>query len=151
MTGEAPSFRGVNMRLPQLAAALAILGIAACDSATSPGPSSADLDGRWGGAWNGNPGGSSLNLTLSTAGSSVSGSGQKCGVGALCSPGTVTVRGSHQSRFGPFSLVLTGAGGFVATYTGGFAGPDQIRGTWTERGASYTAVLNRCSPTTFCW
>ena len=139
------------MRLPRLVAALASLSLAACDAATSPGPSSNDLDGRWGWEWNGNPGGASVNLTLSTAGSSVTGTGQKCGAGPYCTPGAVTVSGRHEPGFGPFSLTLTAAGGFVATYTGEFVGSDQLRGTWTEGGRSGTTVLNRCSPSTFCF
>jgi len=134
------------MRLARLLTGLALAGLVACESASSPkGPSLGDLDGQWGWTFNGNPGGAYMTLTLATAGTGVSGNGEVCGVGAFCNPGAVTVSGQHASVFGPFTLTLSGAGRWVATYAGEFVGKDQVQGTWTQGSQSNTVTLDRCS------
>jgi hypothetical protein len=126
------------------------LGLVAC--ATEPQlPSAGDLDGQWGWEWNGNPGGSSINISLSTAGTSVSGTGQVCGVGPLCEPGAVTITGRRASHVGPFTLTMTGSGNWSARYTGHFEGLDRMSGTWSRGGDSVTVALNRCGKASLCW
>jgi hypothetical protein len=136
------------MRLATLFLPIALLGNAGCESATSP--SSNNLDGKWGALFNGNPGGSSINLTLTTARSLVSGSGAVCGIGPACSPGTVSVTGRHVPGLGAFSLVLSGGGHSIA-YTGQFKGPDTLVGTWAEGSSAVTVTLGRCGASSFCW
>ena len=139
------------MRRSLLAAGTLLLTLVACEPTTAPGgPPSGDLDGRWGWQLNGNPGGSYITLTLATAGSSVNGTGGVCGIGGNCTPGPVTVSGTHTPTFGPFTLTLRGAGGWVATYAGSFVGAEQLQGTWTQGSQSHTVTLVRCTPTSFC-
>lgn len=139
------------MRPVSLLAGLVLLTLAACDSATSPGqPPAGDLDGSWGAEWNGNPGGASISLSLSTAGEHVSGTGEICGIGPYCAPGPVQVTGQRVSTFGPFSLTIRGDGGWVATYSGRLVGHDQLRGTLRQATSSHTLTLNRCGATSFC-
>ena len=139
------------MRLVQLLAALALSGLDACESASSPtGPPTGDLEGAWGWTGNGNPGGSWLTITLSTAGSVVTGTGVICGIGPHCNPGPVTITGLHIPEFGPFTLIIKGGGSYGATYAGQFVGFNELRGTWTEGSQSYPLIVSRCTPTTFC-
>lgn len=133
---------------------LSVLGLAAlagCESTSPPtDPSSGDLDGHWGWQYNGNPGGAFMVLTLSTAGTSVSGTGGVCGIGPDCNPGSVTVTGAHAPPFGPFTLTLRGAAGYVATYAGQFVGTDTLRGTWNVGSQTGSVIFGRCTPTSFC-
>jgi hypothetical protein len=139
------------MRLIRVLATISLAGLAACESTSSPGgPSSGDLDGQWGWQWNGNPGGSYMSLTLSTAGTSVTGTGGVCGIGPNCSPGSVTITGEHVPGFGPFTLTIKGGGGYGATYAGQFKGKDQLEGTWTEGSQSNSVIFNRCTSSSFC-
>jgi hypothetical protein len=136
------------MRLANALLPIALLGIAACDNTTSP--PSGDLDGKWGWVLNGNPGGSSINLSLVTAGPNVAGAGQVCGAGAFCGPGPVSVAGQHVPGFGTFSLTLNGGGRSIA-YSGQFKGRDTLQGTWVDGASSGPVTLARCTATSFCW
>ena len=136
----------------RIASCIVLLSLVACLSKEAPGaPPSGDLDGKWGWDQNGNPGGSSINITFVTAGPQVTGSGAICGIGPHCNPGAVTITGDHTPTFGPFHLTVRGPGGFKATYSGQFVGPDRLQGSWTSASNSYTVTLNRCGPTSFCW
>ncbi len=139
------------MRVVCLVAELTLLALAGCESTISPrGPSTGDLDGKWGWESNGNPAGSYAVLTLATASNSVGGTGVICGIGPHCNPGPVTITGTHVPEFGPFALTIKGGAGYLATYTGQFVGRDQLQGTWKEASGSGTVILNRCTPTSFC-
>lgn len=133
------------MRLVSLLAGFVFVSLAACDSSLG-----GDLDGTWGWDGNLNPGGSSITLSLSTAGTSVTGSGQVCGIGPACNPGAVTIAGQHDPTFGQFNLTLRGSSGWLVTYAGAFVGHDQLRGSWTEGANSGTVVLDRCPPYSIC-
>ena len=136
------------MHLISPAAGLALLALAGCESTVSPsGPPSGDLDGKWGWELNGNPGGAYMTFSLWTAGNSVDGAGVICTVGPSCNPGPVAITGEHVPGFGPFSFSIKGGAGYAATYTGQFAGIDQLRGTWAEGSQSRSVILNRCTAT----
>ena len=139
------------MRLVRLLAALALSGLSACESASSPAePPTGGLEGEWGWSGNGNPGGSWLTITLSTAGSTVTGTGLICGIGPNCNPGPVTITGLHIPEFGPFSLIIKGGGSYGATYAGRVVDFNQLRGTWTDASWSGSLILSRCTPNSFC-
>lgn len=138
------------MRRLTLGIALALLGLVACLSESSPTPpSTGDLDGSWGWSENRNPGGASINLTLTTSGSKISGRGEICTVGT-CDPGPVTVTGNHTVAFSPFTITLTGPHHYRRTYTGQFLRPDQLQGTWSANGQTATYTFNRCGSTFIC-
>ena len=126
------------MRFVFVVPPLASFSVSAC---TTPLP---NLDGKWGWSGNGNPGGSSINLTLVTAGTIVSGSGGICGIGPGCTPGTVTITGQ---RLPPsaFRITLTGNGDWAAIYSDQLVGNDSLEGTWTLGAQTNTATLVRCS------
>ena len=136
------------MTLRFVGSSIALLSLVAClgDTPVSA-PSAGDLDGKWGWDGNGNPGGSSVNIRLATAGSRITGSGEICGVGPNCAPGSVSITGDH----GPFHFAVTGPHGFRVTYSGEFVSPDRLQGSWTQGGKTYTVTLVRCGPTTLCW
>ncbi len=139
------------MRLDRLLVASLLLMLAGCESGAFPtAAATSDLAGRWGWAGNGNPGGSYMTLALSTAGSQVTGTGGVCGIGPSCNPGPVTVLGTGRAPLGSFTLVVTGAGGYLATYAGRLVGTDQIQGTWTTGSQSWQVVFDRCTATSFC-
>jgi hypothetical protein len=100
------------------------------------------LDGEWGWQLNANPGGSSINLSLATAGTKVTGSGRICGVGPrACSPGPVTITGEHAGV--AFDLTIRGGSGFVVTYLGQLVGQNELQGTWTEATDSGPVIFYR--------
>jgi hypothetical protein len=117
-----------------------VLAAVGCNSSRLfPGDS---LDGAWGWQLNNNPGGSSINLSLVTAGTKVTGSGRICGVGPwACSPGPVTITGQHAGV--AFHLTIQGGSGFVATYSGQLLGQNELEGTWTEASDSGTVIFYR--------
>ena len=125
------------MRLDFLVPLLALFSVSACT--TLP-----DLDGKWGWVENGNPAGISYNLTLVTAGTSVTGSGGICGVGPGCTPGDVTITGERVPN-SSFRITLTGSGDYAATYSGQLVGEDTLEGNWTEGGATWSVTLGRCN------
>jgi hypothetical protein len=102
---------------------------------------STSLDGQWEWQFNLNPAGSRVSLSLTTAGSAVSGTGTICGVGPACSPGAVTITG--QSTGMSVQLTIRGGSGFVATYAGHLVGPNELEGTWVEGMASNTVIFYR--------
>jgi hypothetical protein len=118
------------MRL-SLLVPVALLSAGACC-----GLASSDLGGSW--EWYAlNPGGNHIDLSLTDAGSNVTGTGQVCSF-AGCSSATIT--GQHSCA--EFSLTLQGSGGVLATYSGQVVS-GQLRGTWTEAGQSSTLVFSR--------
>src|SRR5881396_2502694 len=90
---------------------LALVGGMACQSFLSPG---GNLAGTWEWEFNRNPSGSSITLSLATAGTSVTGTGSICGVGPACSPGSVTITGEHTVN--AFRLTIRDQLAFMATY-----------------------------------
>ena len=112
------------MRLRFLGSSFAILSFAAC-SASTAGPTSR-LDGRWQ-TWPNVPAGST-DLSLSTAGPVVSGTGHEYGGSSL--QYVLTIAG-QQSSDGTFRLTLTADSGRVFTYSGRIVGSDELEGDWS--------------------
>ena len=140
------------MRLAPFGSSLVLLALTACLAETAPNPPPAgDLDGQWGWEFNGNPGGSSLNISFVTSGSQVTGTGQICGIGPNCSPGSVTITGSHVPTYGAFDLTMAGSTGYRASFAGHFLGQDTLQGTWVTPEHTGALTLVRCSPTSLCW
>jgi hypothetical protein len=129
------------MRLAYHVLGLAVLGLAACVSATSP---VGDLSGTWVEVVQPTPGGGGMTLSLRTYGSSVTGTGQVCYVGGSCYPGTVTVIGTDQGTLSAsFHLSLSDGRGWTAVYAGAVVNHDQLGGTWTDAEGSATVLFNR--------
>ena len=120
------------------AALLALVGILACQALLSPG---GNLDGTWGWEFNRNPSGSSITLSLATAGTSVTGTGSICGVGPACSPGPVTIAGTH--ILNSFEITIRDQNAFMATYSGHVVHRNEIRGTWRQGSDSATVAFHR--------
>lgn len=112
------------MRLPFLAFSFALLSIAAC-SASTAGPTSR-LDGRWQ-TWPNVPGGST-DLSLSTVGPAVRGTGHEYGGPSLQYVFTIA---GQQSSDGTFRLSLAADSGRVFTYSGRIVGSDELEGEWS--------------------
>ena len=125
----------------RLLSAVALIPLALFGCGQSVLAPTGNLDGRWEWQFNRNPSGSSINLTLATAGSLVTGSGNVCGVGPACSPGPVTITG-HSAPMS-FQLTLRGDQGFVATYSGQVRERNQLSGTWTQGTDSNTVIFYR--------
>ncbi len=122
-----------------LLASLLLLTVVGCGPSILSSITS--LDGQWEWQFNDNPAGSGVSLSLTTAGSAISGTGTICGVGPACSPGAVTITG--QSTSTSLQLTIRGGSGFVATYTGHLIGSNELDGTWVEGGASNTVIFYR--------
>src|SRR5882762_2039008 len=106
-------------------ALLALAGAIACPSSLSP---RGNLDGMWEWEFNRNPSGSSITLSLATAGPTVTGTGTICGVGPACSPGSVTITGEHTG--GAFQLTIRDQLAFTATYSGQVLSSKELRAIW---------------------
>jgi hypothetical protein len=119
-------------------ALLALVGVLACQSVLSP---RSRLDGTWEWEFNRNPAGSSITLSLSTAGATVKGTGNICGVGPSCSPGPVTIAGQH--TFNTFELTIHDERGFTATYSGHLVGSNELQGTWLHEADSGSVAFYR--------
>jgi len=102
------------------------LGLAAC---TSPTGSSSPLAGAWRTA----PllSGSGIDLSLTTTGQQVAGTGHQYNLQYLAD--TLAIRGREQAG-GAFRLTITFGSGVTAIYSGRLAGRDQLDGTWTDAG-----------------
>jgi hypothetical protein len=107
--------------------------LAGCSSPTSH---SSLLEGSWRTAPI--PSGSSIALTLSTTGPSVSGTGSSTGIGPNPVNTPLTVTGYY--TYNTYLLTINYQDGRSATYSGGFAGNDKLSGTWTESGQSASLV-----------
>ncbi len=118
------------MRLASFLAPLAALGVAAC---TGP---SAGLEGSWRTAPI--PSGAGVGMSLTTAGSVVTGTGQAEGL--VRDPiHSVTIAGRREPN-GTFRLTLTYDDGTVATYSGQMVGSGELEGTWSAVGQSPYAL-----------
>jgi hypothetical protein len=117
---------------------IALLSAMACQPLLS---SSNNLDGTWAWEFNRNPSGSSITLSLSSAGNSVTGTGNICGVGPACSPGPVTITGAH--TLNTFELTIRGQGGYLATYSGHFVHTNEVEGSWRHGTDSGNVVFFR--------
>jgi hypothetical protein len=113
---------------------------AACESTTAP---DCPLDGSWGWEWNNNPGGSSLDLVLTTAGNTVSGTGVRYGVGPTPTADSIAISGTYARLSGAFDLTLSHRRGRVVTYTDFLPCPNELEGTATEEGSHYIWVFYR--------
>src|SRR6267143_229872 len=102
------------------------LGVAAC---TSPTGSPSLVAGSWRTA--ALPSGSGIDLSLTTTGQLVEGTGHKQTLQFLAD--TLSVRGRQQAG-GVFRLTITFGSGATATYSGRLVGRDQLDGTWTDAG-----------------
>jgi len=123
-----------------LLVAVLLLSTTGCN--TSPLSSNGSLAGAWGWDLNRNPSGSSINLSLATVGTTVTGTGEVCGIGPrACSPGSVTITGQRAGV--AFQFTVRGDSGFLATYSGQVISQNELRGTWTQTGHSNTVVFHR--------
>jgi len=116
----------------------ALVGAMACQSFLSPG---GNLDGTWEWEFNRNPSGSSVTLSLATAGTGVTGTGNICGVGPACSPGPVTIAGQH--TLNTFELTIRDQNAFMATYSGHLVHSNELRGSWRHGSDSANVVFFR--------
>jgi hypothetical protein len=126
----------MSLTLSTEARALALvvwLGVVAC---TSPTGSSSRLAGAWRTAPL--PSGSGIDLSLTTTGQQVAGTGHQYTLQFLAD--TLSVRGSHKVD-GTFRLDLTFGSGATATYSGRLAGRDQLDGIWTDGGQGSQPVI----------
>jgi len=119
-------------------ALLALVGAMACKSFLAPG---GNLNGTWEWEFNRNPSGSSITLSLATAGTSVTGTGNICGVGPACSPGPVTIAGQH--TLNTFELTIRDQNAFMATYSGQLVHGNELRGSWRHGSDSANVVFLR--------
>ncbi len=117
---------------------LVLASATACQSSLSPHSS---LDGTWEWEFNRNPSGSSITLSVTTAGPTVTGSGTICGVGPACSPGSVTITGEHTGN--AFQLTIRDQLTFTATYSGQVLSGKELSGTWLRGSDSGTVVFYR--------
>jgi len=117
---------------------IALVGALACQSSLSPRDS---LDGTWDWEFNRNPSGSSITLSLATAGTKVTGTGNICGVGPACSPGPVTIAGQH--TLNTFELTIRDQSAFIATYSGQLVRSNELQGTWLHGSDSGTVTFHR--------
>ena len=121
---------------------VALLTLASALACSSSGLSPGDkLDGTWEWQFSRNPAGSSINLSLTTAGPTITGTGTICGVGPACSPGSVTISGQHTGN--AFQLTIRDQRAFSATYSGQLVGQNELRGTWTHATDSSTVIFYR--------
>ncbi len=122
------------MTVSKVALALSVsLGVGACTSSTG---SSALLAGSW--RTVAIPSGSGIDLSLTTTGQLVVGTGHEYTLQYLAD--TLRVRGRQQLD-GTFGLDVTFGSGATATYSGRFAGRDQLDGTWTDAGQSPHSLI----------
>ena len=119
-------------------ALLALIGAFGCQSFLS---SRGNLDGTWQWELNRNPSGSSITLSLATAGTKVTGTGNICGVGPACSPGPVTIAGQH--TLGTFELTIRDQNSYVATYSGQILHGNELQGFWRHGSDSANVVFLR--------
>ena len=137
---RAPRRTGAATPIRDFLRVVALLTVAACASTTAP---KCDLNGSWAWEWNNNPGGSSIDLILTTAGNTVSGTGVAHGVGPTSTPDSITISGEYAPRFLTFALTLSYRSGRVVTYTGMLDCPNKLQGTVTENGSSHALVFYR--------
>jgi len=109
-------------------ALIACLGLAACGSPTG---SSSLLAGSW--RTVAIPSGSGIDLSLTTIGPQVVGTGHEYALQYLAD--TLKVRGSQRVD-GTFRFDVTFGSGATATYSGRPVGQGQLDGTWTDAGHS---------------
>jgi hypothetical protein len=114
--------------------------LAACESATAP---RCPLAGDWAWEGNNNPGGSSLDLRLSTAGDAVAGTGVSYGVGPSAVADSITVTGVCLPRTGSLALTLSYRSGRVVTYGATLSCPDRLDGTASAGGDPYALGFRR--------
>jgi hypothetical protein len=116
---------------------VALVCVSACQL-FSPG---GNLDGTWRWEYNRNPSGSSITLSLTTAGTNVTGAGNICGVGPACSPGPVTITG--QQTLNNFDLTIRDQNAFMATYSGQLIHGNELKGSWRHGADSGSVVFFR--------
>lgn len=114
-------------RLLAVLLAVTSIGTAACGS---PLASEGALAGDW--RTGPIPSGGSIAVTLSTAGASVTGSGESRAVGPNGAISLLTVTGSQSDHH--FLLTFTFDSGIVATYAGSFVGSSELAGPWSVAG-----------------
>ncbi len=114
-------------------ALIVCLGLASCSLPTG---SSSLLAGSW--RTVAIPSGSGIDLSLTTFGPQVVGTGHEYALQYLAD--TLSVRGS-QKVDGTFRFDLTFGSGATATYSGRLDGQDQLDGTWTDAGQSPHSLI----------
>lgn len=117
---------------------VALAGVIACQSSLSP---PGNLDGTWEWAFNRNPSGSSITLSIATTGTAVTGTGSICGVGPVCSPGAVTIAGEHTGD--GFALTIRDQSALIASYSGQLVSSNELQGTWLRGSDSANVVFYR--------
>ena len=125
---DLPARDGRPAVMPRALALVVWLGLAAC---TSPTGSSSPLAGSWRTAPL--PSGSGIDLSLTTTGQEVAGTGHQYNLQYLAD--TLAILGREQAG-GAFRLTITFGSGATATYSGTLVGRDQLDGTWTDAGQS---------------
>jgi hypothetical protein len=123
----------MRMRLVHYLAPVAWLSFAAC---TSPTGSSSALAGAWRTAPL--PSGSGIDLSLTTAGQLVNGTGHKYNLQYFADD--LSVLGRDQSD-GTFRFDVTFGSGASATYSGRLVGRDQLNGTWMDAGQAARPLI----------
>lgn len=127
------------MRLIFLLQMAALLALAGCDSVSR----SCELAGNWAWELNRNPSGSDLNLTLATAGASVTGRGLAHGIGPMHTPDSMAIIGRVAPNSAAFDLTLDYVSGRVVTYAGALVCPGTLDVAATEGSHSFAIVFVR--------
>ncbi len=130
------------LRLTSLLFAGVLLTFVSCGTPAGPRDG---LNGNWAWEYNRNPSGSSMNLSLRTAGSNVTGTGVSYGIGPASRVDSITIVGHRAELVLVESLVLTldFASGRLVTYSGQLVGANQLKGTWTEANQSHSVGFYR--------
>ena len=109
--------------------AVIVLAVASCSQPGGPTSALSPLSGAWRTAPI--PSGSGIDLTLTTSGAAVSGTGHQYSLQYLV--GAFTVKG-RQETGGSVSVSATYENGSRASFIGRLAGPDELVGTWSTAG-----------------
>lgn len=111
------------MRRSHLLRSIVLLAAAACTGPTG------GLDGSW--RTLPVPSGGGIELSLTTAGREVTGTGEEYG---LMGRHLASIVITGQQLIGTFSLTVRRDSGSVATYIGNIEGANELDGTWTIAG-----------------
>ena len=134
------SIRRAVMHCGPFFVVVTLLPILSCESSSAP---NCPLDGSWAWELNRNPSGSSLDLTLATAGSTVAGTGIAFGIGPTAAADSIAVSGNYAPSTESLDLTLSYRSGRVVTYSANLSCPDRLQGTASSGGSPYALVFYR--------